>query len=684
MSGKIFGDKLLDLNWDSFYAIQDPNQAWEFILNSFMPILDEMCPIQSFSITNYRPDWITPELIEQIKDRDYFYRKAKQEGNEDLWNIAKHLRNTTNYNIRQAKREFILDELDHCDNDCKKFWKTIKTVVPSNKGDARQEILLKKEGERVDRKEVAHYINDYFINIGNMGKQANPTKAGNVFNQSRNLDGSAQEEWFPDKFTTEEVRRVIKDINVSKSSGLQDVSSFVVKETFTVLIKQITHLMNISVQSSIFPTAWKDALVIPIPKSGNLNLVQNYRPISLLPLPGKILEKLMHKQLMMYIDDNSLLTDYQHGFRKAHSCIHSVAQLTNFIDKKLDSRTPTLAAFVDFRKAFDCVQHPILLEKLSLLGLAKNVIDWFRSYLTDRRQQVLANNVRSAFQTITQGVPQGSVLGPLFYILYANDIVNVIKNCNVALYADDTVIYTASRDFETSTRKLEADIAALSGWCEANGIGMNMDKTKLMVFGNAKKVAELPNLNIVVNSKPLQTVTAYKYLGITLDGQLNYAKHVNRLISMVSLKLKQFRRMRSFLNNEAATMVYKNMILPIIEYGDIFTVGATNGNKKRLQILQNKGLRCALKADRDVSTEELHTDSKLLRLKHRREIHLLNFMYDQAQIGSNIKKACTVGVKTRSSKKKLLDLKSPTLKSLRKVSPILALKLGMSSPVSFN
>ena len=147
----------------------------------------------------------------------------------------------------------------------------------------------------------------------------------------------------------------------------------------------------------------------------------------------------MHKQLMGYIDEKSLLTDNQHSFRKGHSCVHSVAQLTNYVDKKTDTKNPTLAAFVDFRKAFDCVQHPMLVQKLSRMGLDGRVVDWFRIYLKDRRQQVLANNVRSSFQPITQGVPQGSVLGPLFYILYANDIVSIIKNCRVALYADDTV-----------------------------------------------------------------------------------------------------------------------------------------------------------------------------------------------------------------------------------------------------
>ena len=185
-------------------------------------------------------------------------------------------------------------------------------------------------------------------------------------------------------------------------------------------------MFNLSLETAVFPDAWKEALVIPIPKGGNLTLVQNYRPISLLPLPGKVLEKLMHKQLTNYQEEKSLITSNQHGFRKNHSTVHSIAQLTTYINKKADVGLPTLAAFVDFRKAFDCVQHQILLDKLSELSINERVVKWFRSYLTHRKQRVLANNVYSVAQSITQGVPQGSVLGPPFYILYANDIVDII------------------------------------------------------------------------------------------------------------------------------------------------------------------------------------------------------------------------------------------------------------------
>ena len=166
-------------------------------------------------------------------------------------------------------------------------------------------------------------------------------------------------------------------------------------------------------------------------------LVQNYRPISLLPLPGKLLGKLVHSQVSEYLDSNLLFAETLHDFREGHPTIHSIAQLTNYISQKQDGRLPTLVTYIDFRKVFDCVQHCVLLDKLSELNMGQAVIDWVKSYLSSRVQRVYANNTYSSFRTIKQGVPQGTVLGPLFYIIYANDLVKSIKYCKVALYADE-------------------------------------------------------------------------------------------------------------------------------------------------------------------------------------------------------------------------------------------------------
>ena len=254
------------------------------------------------------------------------------------------------------------------------------------------------------------------------------------------------------------VRRLLKDVNISKSSGLDNVSSFIVKEAFLAVLPEVTHMFNLSLEKSVFPNEWKKALVIPIPKSGDLTQVKNYRPISLLPLPGKILEKLVHLQLSDHLERNFLLSSTQHGFRREHSTLDSVAQFTSYINTKMDTKLPTLSTFIDFRKAFDCVQHPILLDKLSQLNVDGEVLNWVRSYLASRGQRVYANDTYSAYMSIKQGVPQGSVLGPLFYIIYANDLTNVIKNCKVALYADDTVLYVANKNFDVSVQLMQQDI----------------------------------------------------------------------------------------------------------------------------------------------------------------------------------------------------------------------------------
>ena len=591
--------------------------------------VNHMCPLRSFSTKNYRPDWMTNELIEQIKDRDYFYRKAKKTGSEDDWNIAKHLRNVTNSNIRGAKKEFILEKLKHNENNAKKFWKVIREIIPAEKSSSRRDILLKASGKKIEKSEVAHFINDYFINVGKSDLPVDGSSEGSQGYLEPGLDINADPVALT-PFVGNKVYRVVRDINVSKSSGLDNISSFIIKEVFGMMIPEVTYMFNLSVKQSIFPKAWKSALVVPIPKTGDLTNVKNYRPISLLPLLGKILEKLVHKQLSNHLESESLLISEQHGFRKKHSTLHSVAQLTNYANIKMDSKLCTLATYIDFRKAFDCVQHPVLIQKLSSLGFDHTTITWIRSYLSDRQQRVLANGTYSSFLPVTQGVPQGSVLGPLFYIVYANNLSNIVKNCEIALYADDTVLFTANRLFDTSVRKMQEDLDSLSGWCRQNGIKANTDKSKVMVFGSPSSTAKIPPFTLKIEDTPLLTVTSYKYLGMTLDSQLNFNLHVNKIIANVSGKLKQFQRMRCFLSVGAALTVYKGTILPLLEYGDLFLSATSLENRKKLQTLQNKCLRCALNKGMETSSDALHDEAKMLKLKYRREQHTLNFMYDSS------------------------------------------------------
>ena len=225
------------------------------------------------------------------------------------------------------------------------------------------------------------------------------------------------------------------------------------------------------------------------------------------------------------------------------------------------------------------------MNKLNGCRIGSIMLDWIKSYLTNRKQKVLANRIYSSDLPVTQGVPQGSVLGPLFYIVYANNLVNVLDHCRVALYADDSITYTSSAIFEKSVSRVQTVINSLSDWCSQNGIRANTDKTKVMVFGSANCLNKVPNFEIRCDGTPLQIVNSYKYLGVTMDNQLNYNLHVNKLVASVSSKLKLFQRMRSFLSVPAAILVYKSMLLPVLEYGDILLSATTRANRKKLQTL---------------------------------------------------------------------------------------------------
>ena len=694
-----FTDNVMNKEWGHFYNANDPTTAWEEMCKLIAEEADKMCPVREYKIRNSKPPWLANELIEQMKDRDYFYTKAKRTNNEDDWNIAKFHRNQVNCNIRKAKADFVKDQLKNNEGNGARFWRSIKQIMPSKKGaknDAK--ISLQTEDDKnVPGEKIPDHLNTFFANIGNINdspksidltdlsqlpSESSMPHSEEPINQKQHVVSPEEDMLNFSSVSRAEVEMLVRKINISKSSGINLLSSRLLKDSFLALSDKLTFLFNLSIRTNIFPTQWKKALVIPIPKTGNPHKEENYRPISLLPLPGKILEKLVHTQLTAHLEENALLSDSQFGFRRQRSTTHAVSQLLNQIYANINRSVITTAIYIDFSKAFNCVQHSILLRKLAKLKLHDNIITWISSYLNDREQRTLVNNSYSSFLPVKQGVPQGSVLGPLLYVIYSNDITEKIRNSGFAFYADDTVLYSKKKSTVQAGIDLQEDLDGLTDWCISNKIYINTEKTKVMFFGSKTKIASLDLPNFTINSNNIQRAKTYTYLGIKLDEQLSMETHANSVIQKVSNKIYQLTKIRSFITKKAALLIYKNMILPILEYGDIFLHSATHTIRKKLQTLQNRALRCALGKEKLAGSDLLHTEAKILKLKERRHVHILLHMFQLSQMPNFKlwKTHNTTGVRTRSSKKKLLAFRRPTNEKYKKSITYQGPKLWNSLP----
>ena len=384
---------------------------------------------------------------------------------------------------------------------------------------------------------------------------------------------------------------------------------------------------NLSFSLSNVPSSWKISKVTPIPKPGDKTNVNNLRPVSLLPLPGEIAERLVHDQLNRYLEDNDLLNPNQNGFREGRSTMDSIATFTDDVLLNINRGCPSIAVFVDMRKAFDTVSHGILLKKLDRLGLHPMTIGWLKDYLTNRFQLTLANNVCSTPLPVRCGVPQGSILGPLLYLIYVNDIDAKLQNCSVKLYADDTVLYVSAPDAQIACDQLQPDLNIFAQWCKLNQLTINTTKTKAMLFGTRHALKLAPKLTLRLDNKVLDFVDSYTYLGACLDGLLDFEKHAKNTLKLVAHKIKIFSKIRAYVNKAQALTIYKAKILPYFYYADLLYIGSYQRTLTKLQKQQNRALRICLCRGYRVKENALHKEARVELLSHRREAHLNNYMY---------------------------------------------------------
>ena len=610
--------------WDHLYELNDVNIAWNYFISTVTTIIDMMCPLRSFVIRNLKDPWITNEILENINDKNVLLRQAKRTNDVNDWKVARQARNRLNMDIKNIKAEFIKENLEQHQGDSKKFWKDVQIILPKKgKTNSRNYILKNDLNEPIyDPTKAADFKNDHFVNIG--------PKLAQRFASQWEFKGTTTLEMLKDFNVVEnEVIKFCKEININKSSSIVNISSKILKLAFLTLSKQFTYIINLTFINSKIPDIWKIANVTPLFKSGDTSQCNNYRPISQLPLPGKIVEKIVHQRMSTFFETNNILNENQGGFRKNQSTTNTSAKFLDNIYNSINNKNISIATYIDFSKAFDTVPHDILIKKLYLYGIKNKNLDWIKNYLNTRKQKTILNNTTSSLADITVGVPQGSVLGPLLFLVYINDLNEVLEKCISFLYADDTVLVTSAPDYISAHRDMQHDLDNIANWCKSNKLTLNISKTKSMLLGSKHRVRKTRHHPLHINNVSLDYVLSYKYLGITIDQSLNFNLHMNQLVKTISYKLFLLQKLRTYITCNAAIQIYKSMVTPYFDYGDILYQGTSKKHLDKLQKLQNQGLRICFGYRNVLTIDEMHIESNICKLQTRRTQHVYNFMFKQ-------------------------------------------------------
>ena len=619
-SKQLFLNDLKEAQWDMVNEEPDINVAVEIWNEIFSSIADRHAPIKKSRVKGIHTPWLTSDLTNAMQDRNYHHRKAVKTNSPYHWRMYKKVKAHVNKSIKKCKAVYYQDLINKNKGNSGELWKSLNKIT-SRKSSPSPSCIEVNGVSHTEPQSIAEALNNHFSTVGT--KLAAKLKAGLDFVRSTPSPGKSAPATHMFAFHEVDesfVHKHLKQLKTNKAIGLDGISARMLKDSATVTTPVLTKIINRSLDSSTFPSIWKIGKVTALFKSGGRCDANNYRPITILPTVSKILEKAVHTQVYKYLNDNKILTPKQFGFRPKLSTEISLAHFTDTILGNMDKGLVTGAVYLDLSKAFDTVDHALLYRKLDLVGLSDECIDWFKSYLSNRSQVTAVASHFSSPKPVPVGVPQGSVLGPLLFLIYVNDLPLYVSNCEVSLYADDTVIHCSSTCAQDLQDKLNSDLQSLCQWFNSNLLTLNVSKCKFVVYGSPRKLNKFQGLSLTANGNALERNESFKYLGVTINQHMTWSDHISILSKKVNQRLGLICRVKHLLPLQARITLYNSLILPLLDYGDIVWGDKNNITiMDHLQVLQNNAARCLLDLPRSSSGSQAisHLNWKPLALRRR-------------------------------------------------------------------
>ena len=468
---------------------------------------------------------------------------------------------------------------------------------------------------------IANEFNKYFINVGPNLAENTVCPLNICYNDY--LTTPSNNKFQFSTITAATIIETIDSLKPKTSCNLDRISSKLLKYIKNEVASPLSKIFNQSVSQSIFPSLLKSAMVLPIYKSKENNLFSNYRPISILSSVSKVFEKIMFNQMTEYLSELKLFYKSQYGFRKDHSTELATLELVDRLTYAMDRNQLPINIYLDLSKAFDTLDHDILLKKLKYYGIIDKSLSLLKSYLTERIQQVKYNDIISDPLTIKCGVPQGSILGPLLFIVYINDIKAASNYFHPILYADDTTLCaTLNSNYETSdTERLNNDLTSITNWLKANKLSLNTAKTKAILFHTPQRRVQHPELYI--DNVKVNFVDQFNFLGVILNENLKWNSHVDMVGKKISKTLGIMRKLKNTLPLNTLLNIYNALILSYLNYGNI--IWGDQG--KKLFKLQKKAVRIISKSNYNSHTNPLFKKLNVLKFPDLCALHDLKFCY---------------------------------------------------------
>lgn len=600
-------------DWNTIYTCTDINDATNTFLRDFHSIYDNCFPLIKQSRSSFcRKNWMTAGLIKSIKTKSKLYKNLTV--NRSIVNVNKYrkYKHALDKLIAKAKYNYYNDKLNTKMHSSREIWKTLNSMCikkSKNKANLIHKIINNNK-TYTNEYDIANCFNKFFSAVGKNLSDKIPNSKIPFMHYLRN---KSQNSFFSSEISFSEIKISIHALNNTKSIRPGTVSSSIIKLCSETIVYPLHFLFNLSLETGVFPDALKIATVIPLHKKGAMSDVSNYRPISLLSVFSKIFEKVMHSRFKNYFNKYNILHENQFGFRKGHSTTDALISSLDYINMSTKSKKFIIGLFCDISKAFDTVNHDILLKKLEFYGIRGAVLNWVTSYLYNRVQCTVVNNVKSDLEHISCGVPQGSVLGPLFFLIYINDIINIDDEIKIILFADDTNIFITASDMTALFRKANEICNKLYNWYNSNKLSLNLDKTHYIIFNPGKL---LINLSLTIGSHAIKRESHTTFLGVTLDEYLTWNKHIESLVSYIKCFISVTRKKIHILPSNVRRLIYFSLIYSKIYYAIQVYGRASASNLKPLQVTLNSVLRFLQNVPRRYHNYDLFFNFNTLPLMH--------------------------------------------------------------------